>query len=348
MMAHEASNSAPGSTQPEAANAWVQAGATFLEAGEAHRITRIDEDAVHGVSPTGASWIWSMPGFLEALRRGDIAQAAANESQRPPRPKRQLARDATTRERLVAIRDHPLVQHCGDDLALIVLRTFRALRRGDPAEPPHLRVLSLAAQAGALARGLGPHVANPPRASGRPPRYLEAARDIQPLLGRLDTFLAGDGDLDLAELQQLEALARQGIATIHDLEARQPVPIGRPPERWPSVRAVRSRLAVQRRNIARGTYRLADAIREVAEREVLQRKRIAAGWCLEDMERVRLGADDAEAVRFCVEQIESALHGTYGTAMSEDEMLGYRQAAAITLRLKRQQTRDLPLAGHPT
>ena len=326
-------------TLPENTDAWIKPNVTFLEAGEAHRITRLDANAIHGVSSTGSSWIRTMEGFLAAVRRGEICQTTRRTPQRPPPPKRRLAHNAVTREGLSAIRDHPLVQLCGDDLGRVMARTLQALRRGEPGETPHLRVLSLVAQAGALARGLGPHIANFPRPSGRPLRHQSAAQDIQALLARLDAFLLGNGDLSLGELQQIQALVLQGVATIHDPEVGQSSPIGRPQERWPSVRAVHSRLAVQQRNIARGTYRLADAIREVAEIEVLHGKRIAAGWRSEDMALVRLGPDDAEDLRLCVESIERALHGTYGTDMTESEARGYRDARAAALWLARRMAR---------
>jgi hypothetical protein len=211
------------------AHPWIRPGATFLEGGEAKRITEIKDGVVHGFRSSGGLWCWRLTSVLAAADTGRIHQAPHDKRQRPPKRKRQrpyLSKAA--RERLTQIRVHPLVVGSGRELQRLVLRTLQALRNGKPVEPPKLLTLLLVAEAGAEAQNLGRLVAFPERRGGRRSGNEDQARDVQLLLARLDAYIQGYGEFSFGDLQWVGGLAEHGLQAILDPGAADEDRRGRP------------------------------------------------------------------------------------------------------------------------
>jgi DNA invertase Pin-like site-specific DNA recombinase len=306
-------------SEPGNAHAWIRPGATFIEEGEPKRITDIADGIVRGVRSMGGFWSWSLTDIMAAADAGQIQQAAHSRPQRPPAPvRRRSYRSKSSDEHLAGIRSHPLVVQSGGELPRSVLRTLQALRQGEPAEPPALRTLMLAAHAGAEAQSLGWHVAFPER-GGRRSRNVDAAQDVQRLLGRFEIWIMGSGELAWVDFKRVESLVEAGLQAILHPSPSSEDRRGRPQERLHSVQDVWARLARNWHNHERGLYKLSDAIREVAEQETLHAKRVAVSWQGKDPDLVTINDGDTEDLRMWRERIASAYHHTYRSSVTAEE-----------------------------
>jgi hypothetical protein len=225
------------------------------------------------------------------------------------------------------------------ELPRLVLGTLQALRNGTRAEPPKLLTLLLVAQAGAEAQNLGRLVACPERKGGRRSGNEDQARDVQLLLARLSAHFEGHGGFTFGDLQRVGSLAEMGLQAILRPDTADEDKRGRPQQRLPSVQGVRARLACRWRQHERGTYKLSDAIQEVAEQEVLHAKRAAASWRNKDPELVTLDRHDDDDLRLRRDRIERAYHRAFPHPLTQEERRMYRHLAAVQLQLARRLRR---------
>jgi hypothetical protein len=290
--------------------AWIRPGATFTDDGAPNKITKVETDRVHGVSADG-TWCWSWPGFVEAVRAGRIQHAPGVERRGAPPGRQRLRLGEAVIRSVEDVSRHPLAAHYGEDLAPGILRTLRALRVGAPAEPPLLMALLHVAQAGAAAEGLGPSAAWPERKGGRRSSLSGAAQDIQHLLARFQAWVAGHGDFLLGDFQCVEFLVETGLKAIGALQPDTRPEPGRPANREVLVQQIYSRLTHCRQDCQRGTDPLREAIREVAEQEILHRKRVSAGWAGTDPDEVRLDDGDKLLLQSLRRAIRSAYRSRY-------------------------------------
>ncbi|ATR19457.1 Hypothetical protein RMHFA_04727 (plasmid) [Roseomonas mucosa] len=333
----------PPETDPPDADhaAWVRPGAVFLEDGETRRITRIADGIVRGVTSTNAFWSWPLPDFLEAARSGRIRPSDSRRPRRPPAPpKPHPHRSAASRQRFEEIRQHPLIVAAGDGLPRLVLETLRALRRGERAGLSALRTLLLSTEAGAEIGGVGRSVAALGHKGGRRSGNAAAAREIQDLLWRFPRWLDGEGEFPLADFRRVQALAELGAKAIRFPDLVPPADPGRPRgDTFLLAQSVRARLACHWHDVRRGSYRLGDAIREIAEEDVLHARKAATIWQGGDPEQVALGEADAEDLRLCRIRIKAAYHRHFPMPLTPEECRGYRQIAATVLKATRRASR---------
>lgn len=333
----------PSETDPPDADhaAWVRPGAVFLEDGETSRITRIADGIVRGFTSANELWSWPLPDFLEAARRGQIRPSDSRRPRRPPAPpKPHPHRSVASRQRFEEIRRHPLIVEASDGLLRLVLETLRALRRGEWAGLPALQTLLLVTEAGAEIGRLGRSVAAPERKGGRRSGNAAAAREIQDLLRRLPRWLDGEGELTLADFRRVQALAELGAEAIRFPDQAPSAGPGRPRgDTFPLAQSVRARLACRWHDVRRGRYRLGDAIREIAEEDVLHARKAATTWQGGDPEQVTLGEADVEDLRLCRIRIKAAYHRHFPTPLTSEECRGYRQIAATVLKATRRTSR---------
>lgn len=321
--------------------AWVRPGAVFLEDGETRRITRIADGIVRGFTSANELWSWPLPDFLEAARRGRIRPSDSRRPRRPPAPPRPHPhRTAASRQRFEEIRRHPLIVAASDGLLRLVLETLRALRRGEWAGLPALQTLLLVTEAGAEIGRLGRSVAAPERKGGRRSGNAAAAREIQELLRRLPRWLDGEGELTLADFHLIQALAELGAEAIRLPDQVPSTGPGRPRgDTFLLAQSVRARLACRWHDVRCGRYRLGDAIREVAEEEILRARKAATTWQGGDPEQVTLGEVDAEDLRLSRIRIKASYHRHFPTPLTPEECRGYRQIAATVLKATRRALR---------
>ena len=333
----------PPPTDPPDADhaAWVRPGAVFLEDGETRRITRIADGIVRGFTSANERWSWPLPDFLEAARRGRIRPSDSRRPRRSPAPPRPHPhRTAPSRQRFEEIRRHPLIVAAGDGLLRLVLETLRALRRGDWAGLPALQTLLLVTKAGAEIGRLGRSVAVPERKGGRRSGNAAAAREIQDLLRRLPRWLDGEGELAPTDFRHVQDLAKLGAEAIRLSGQVPPAGPGRPRgDTFLLAQSVRARLACRWHDVRRGRYRLGDAIREVAEEEILHARKAATSWQGGDPEQVTLGEADAEDLRRRFLGIEHAYHREFPAEMTDAERRNYRRIAATVLKATRRTSR---------